>query len=386
MRRSNWYTAAITGFLAGSALTALTLRPPTGPHADATEDTSAQNNLQMQPEALVVHALGRLEPAGRILQIVPEAGNDGATIQELLIAEGDNVSSGQILAVLGTLPLLEARCREAESAVELARAELQQFTAGAKSGEIAAAEATIQKLSIQLRSSERDLDRAKQLISRQAISSEELEISRTRRDSLEADCRQAEAELDALRDIRQSDLAVFESRLKTAITSLESAQATAATARVRSPVDGRILRIHTQPGERFNGSAILEIGNVAEMHAVAEVFEGDVPRVSTGDTALVRLDASDIEVAGQVVHVGQLVSRKVVLTNDPVSDTDARVVEVRIALTPESSATVSGLSNSRVEVFITPRSTPPGETFLPAQDLSTSAGHHAADAERLALQ
>jgi HlyD family secretion protein len=50
------------------------------------------------------------------------------------------------------------------------------------------------------------------------------------------------------------------------------------------------------------------------------------------------------------------VARKIVLTNDPVSDTDARVVEVRIDLEPESARRVERLSNARVEVFIEPGS------------------------------
>ncbi len=386
MSRFNWYMATLGGFLAGSALTAFLLSPLAESNPEASGTSSATQNLRRQPEMMVVHALGRLEPAGRILRIVPEAGNDGATIQELLVAEGDQVSTGQVVAVLGNTALLEARCQEATSAVDLAQAELQQFAAGAKSGEIEAAQAAIRKLTIQFRSSERDLDRAEQLLAKQAISKEEFEICRTRRDSLEADCRQAEAELYALQDIRQSDLAVFESRLNTAMAALNSAQATASTAKVRSPIDGRILKIHTYPGERFNGSAIVEIGNVAEMHAVAEVFEGDVPRISIGDTARIQLDASDIELQGEVVEVGQLVARKVVLTNDPVSDTDARVVEVRVALTPQSSGIVSGLSNSRVQVFIRPMHNNSSETVAPAPHSSTSTEQQQSEANGLALQ
>jgi HlyD family secretion protein len=46
------------------------------------------------------------------------------------------------------------------------------------------------------------------------------------------------------------------------------------------------------------------------------------------------------------------VARKSVLTNDPVSDTDARVVEVRVTLAPQSAARVVRLANARVEVTI----------------------------------
>jgi HlyD family secretion protein len=64
------------------------------------------------------------------------------------------------------------------------------------------------------------------------------------------------------------------------------------------------------------------------------------------------MDGSGSRLSGVVVDVGQMVARKIVLTNDPVSDTDARVVEVRIALDAQWSQQVARLSNARIEAFI----------------------------------
>ena len=47
-----------------------------------------------------------------------------------------------------------------------------------------------------------------------------------------------------------------------------------------------------------------------------------------------------------------IVSRKVIFSNDPVADIDARVVEVRIRLSAADGARVAGLSNARVEAVI----------------------------------
>jgi HlyD family secretion protein len=41
-----------------------------------------------------------------------------------------------------------------------------------------------------------------------------------------------------------------------------------------------------------------------------------------------------------------------VLNNDPAADIDARVVEVKIALSPEFNKQVSGLTNAKVTVEI----------------------------------
>jgi HlyD family secretion protein len=113
-----------------------------------------------------------------------------------------------------------------------------------------------------------------------------------------------------------------------------------------------VLRILTYPGERIDPAGLLELANVGVMQAVAEVYEGDVSLLRTGLRAKVVLDASGEELFGVVAEIGNAVARKIVLTNDPVSDTDARVVEVRIDLEAESARRVERLSNARVEVFI----------------------------------
>jgi hypothetical protein len=58
------------------------------------------------------------------------------------------------------------------------------------------------------------------------------------------------------------------------------------------------------------------------------------------------------KLAGEVAEIGMIVAKKDVLANDPVADTDARVVEVRVRLKPEDARTVERLSNARVEVTI----------------------------------
>ena len=113
-----------------------------------------------------------------------------------------------------------------------------------------------------------------------------------------------------------------------------------------------MLRIHTHAGEKIGENALLELGDVRRMQAVAEVFESDVAALRTGLAADVTLDNGQRKLSGHIEEIGRLVARKSVLSNDPVSDTDARVVEVRIALDPDDARSVAGLSNARVEVSI----------------------------------
>jgi hypothetical protein len=88
------------------------------------------------------------------------------------------------------------------------------------------------------------------------------------------------------------------------------------------------------------------------MHVVAEVYEADVSKVRIGQTAKVRVPSLGAELSGQVVRTDLVVGRKVVFNNDPVADSDARVIEVRIRIALEDSPRVAGLSNARAEVVI----------------------------------
>lgn len=311
---------------------------------------SAQQNAV--PERVAVHALGRLEPASRILELSPESGNEGATIRELLVQEGDDVESGAVLAVLDNFVRREASVAEARAALDAARARLAQVKAGAKAGDIAAQEAAVALTRQQSTVVSRELDRARELHQRKALSDDDLDAKQWELDRLVIETQRGSGLLDSLREVRETDVQAAAAEVARAEAVLASAATQLAASRIHAPVAGRILRIQVRPGERLGSDGVLELGDVRQMHAVAEVFEADVSLLREGLSAEVVVDGSGARLKGTVVEIGQLVARKVVLTNDPVSDTDARVVEVRVLLDAESSAKVERLSNARVEVNI----------------------------------
>jgi HlyD family secretion protein len=171
-------------------------------------------------------------------------------------------------------------------------------------------------------------------------------------DRLQLETRRTAAQLASLREIRDVDVLVAEKEILSAEASVAKADADVEASRILAPAAGRVLRIHTHPGERVSDAGIFEFGNVHQMQVVAEVFEADVAILHVGMVAEVKIDASAVMLTGRIVEIGNLVARKVVLTNDPVSDTDARIVEVRVQLDPDHLEYVARLSNARVEVSI----------------------------------
>lgn len=314
-------------------------------------DSDSADDLAPSP-LTAVHALGRLEPKGTILKIAPPSGNEGARVQRLLVTEGQTVSAGDLLAELDNQARRSASLDEAKAQLQLARLRLDQVQAGAKPAEIAAQHESVSSSREQVLVAQRDLERARQLQTRNAMTDEELQKFQWALDRSQFDLRRAEQLLAGIQEVRTTDVAVAQQGIVVAETGVEKAAAELEACRVLAPVAGTILKIHTRPGERITDNALLEMGDVGRMQAVAEVFESDVAVLRVGMPAKVMLEFGTPELSGQVEEIGRLVARKSVLSNDPVSDTDARVVEVRVALDPESARTVAGLSNARVEVTI----------------------------------
>jgi HlyD family secretion protein len=76
--------------------------------------------------------------------------------------------------------------------------------------------------------------------------------------------------------------------------------------------------------------------------------------VRLGQNATITSDngAFATEFRGTVTEIGRKIGKKDVLNTDPAADVDARVIEVKIALTPEDSAKVAGLTYAKVVVEI----------------------------------
>ncbi|OAB60413.1 ABC transporter permease [Leptolyngbya valderiana BDU 20041] len=336
-----------------------------------------------------VSALGRIQPKDEAIVISGSSSTENARVSELLVREGDRVRQGEIIAILDNFDRLQATLLEAETDVALARAELDRAEAGdAKQGQIAAQEARIEDLRVQFEGQvatqeatiarlEAELDNAKNEYERMlplagegAISTSTIENRRLDVVTLQEDIRGAKARLEEilesypnqilearstlanLREVRPVDVNVARAKLEQALAAVAKAEAELELAYVRSPLDGRVLKVHTFPGETIDTEGILELAQTQTMYAIAEVYETDITRIRVGQTAIVSNSMFDEELRGTVEQIGAQIGKKDVLSSDPSLDVDARVVEVKIRLTPEDSQTVSNLINLQVEIKI----------------------------------
>lgn len=160
--------------------------------------------------------------------------------------------------------------------------------------------------------------------------------------------------LNRLLVVTPLNVQVAQAQVTNAIAFMRKAQAELQQSYVKAPSSGEILKIHTKSGEMMGVNGIAEIGQTDQMFVVAEVPEDSISKIRLGQTATISSDNGTFngQLKGKVTEIGRKIGKKDVLNNDPAADIDARVVEVKIALSPEFNQQVSGLTNAKVTVEI----------------------------------
>jgi HlyD family secretion protein len=145
-----------------------------------------------------------------------------------------------------------------------------------------------------------------------------------------------------------------QAQVSNAIAMVRKAEAELKLSYVRAPINSEILKVHTKSGEAISQMGIAEIGQTDQMIVIAEVAEDSIGRVRLGQNATITSDngAFTGELKGTVAEIGRKIGKKDVLNTDPAADVDARVIQVKIALTPEDSSKVAGLTYAKVVVEI----------------------------------
>jgi len=202
-----------------------------------------------------ITANGRIQPEKEV-KISPDVSGE---IVELNVKEGDNVEKGQLLLRIRPDVYISQRDRSL-AAISSARARLTQAEAQFKQAELS-------------------FERTKQLFSENAISQSDYEQA-------EASYNVAKAEVDA---------AKFS--VVSAEASLKEAEENLIKTSINAPMAGTVSMLLVELGERvagtnlMAGTEILRIADLSRMEAQVEVNENDIVRVSTGDTALIEVDA-----------------------------------------------------------------------------------------------
>ncbi len=315
-------------------------------------DPSTVATAQAAQPIMGIGALGRVEPASRILRISAPLGAEPPRVERLHVRAGDTVAAGQLMALMADHSIRTAAVASAESQIKVAEAELARIRAGTRPSELAAQRARIDALVAQVRFARMTLDRRVALMRSDAASAAQLDDANTTLSRLSAELLAAEAVFETLSNVRAEDVAVSDAALGRARAELAQRRAELEMSQIRAPIDGTVLAVNAREGERAGAEGLLSLADLRAMDVVAEIYESDASRLRIGLQAEVLLPGIEAPLPAHLIEIGWLVRRNDAIGTDPVARIDARIVEVRLRLAPEASDRVTRLSNMQVVVRI----------------------------------
>ena len=351
-----------------------------------------RNPKTPEPDSSIfVSSLGKLMPSGGIVAVV---GPPGDRIEKIHVKAGQTVETGKALVQLASrddraeeVALIDIQVKEAErqkQAITAARdAKLAEFDQQFEVLEVTkGAETKAQGLKIaylrqQLAAAKGRQERIK------GLDTSKVDISAQEREQIDLGVAQAKSELEAAQsgleaskkksDLQQQaakaqrvsasaemDLALLRVPLDSLKKNLELAKLRHTRSTLTAPVDGTVLQIVGNEGDPTGSGPILYLAAGTGMVVVAEVYATDVHKIRRAKN-LVKVQ---VEVTGEALGegvtlhghipnegaIGLSVARNSVVGFSPRSDSDRRVIEVRVELDDESAKRATKFVGLEVEV------------------------------------
>ena len=283
--------------------------------------------IELRDLVEVVTASGNI----RALRTVDVSSEVSAKVSELLVDEGEDVLRGQIM--------LRLEPDQYRASVARTEASLAQARAGQTQQEA------------NLLQAERDLNRLLALRARDTVLVSGLQVddARTRFDV-------------AVATLTSSQHGVSQWQ-----ASVDEAMEQLSKTIFRAPMDGKVTRLNVEEGQTViigtmnnAGSLVLTISDLSVIEVVVQVDETDVPAISIGDSASIRIDAfGDREFTGHVTEIGNSAinppSRQAAGQQAAIDFEVVLTLELNDAvLRPDLSATADIVTESRAKALGVP--------------------------------
>jgi HlyD family secretion protein len=251
------------------------------------DDTVPIRTAQVQQGKIrsLISTNGKIEPLNNFEAHAPVA----ASVERVLIKEGDDVRKGQLLVVLDDV---DARTQAARAQTQLkaAQADLAATERGGNQEQVLNLGVELTKARTERDSAERNLSALNKLQQEGAASAGEVreaENALTR-----ADAQLAFVKQEQTKRYSNAEIAHVEAQRDEAQAAYDAAQDTLAKSNVRAPFDGIVYSLPVkQGGFVASGDLLLQLADLRTVQVRAFVDEPDVARLALGDPIQITWDA-----------------------------------------------------------------------------------------------
>lgn len=251
----------------------------------------------------------------------------GAVLVELRIKNDQKVKRGEIIAVLSNYSQADVSVRTAEAQLEKAERKREAMVSGFRVTNIGLQEIIAKAKAEQVKLKTLELTR----------SDGPPDVKQLQVDMARTNLEREQAKLKVMKEELALDLAQVDDDLKILRASLDTARVKLEQSLVRSPLDGIVVQVYAQPGERIGQNGIAKIVDMSQMRIIADVDERLMNRANVGAKVDVTFRGSANTYSGKVSRIVPIVKRMQRIEPDGGLTTDAPVVQVEIELDDPSS-------------------------------------------------
>ncbi|MBT9136717.1 MAG: Macrolide export protein MacA [Firmicutes bacterium] len=230
------------------------------------------------------------------VQVTPKT---GGRIIRVAAAVGQQVRKGDLLVELEARELTMA-VKQAEAAVEMAMANLQNAKTG---GALAQLQAAVRQTAAAYNNAQTILRRMEMLYHEGAIALQQLESARLQVEVSGSQDTLAREQL-AIFERGEGQAQVLEAQVRQAQIGLQMAQLNLSNARILSPVSGLVVAIAAEPGNLASpGLPIVTLTGLDDVTVMARLTEQAVGLFSPGMVVEVEVPAIGVTLTGEVQEV-----------------------------------------------------------------------------------
>ena len=231
----------------------------------------------------------------------------GGYLVELKVREGDAVNKGSLVAIIDR-PDLKAQLLRDEAALAKAKAQLRDLEQGARSQELQEASANLAAAKSQAVKAQTDFHRYSTLFREGAISSQQLDASRSTHEVAANALTAAQSRYSLLlAGNRPETITAQRLEVERSEAVLAASRTQVADMEVSSPLSGRVLSKNYEKGEYVNaGAAIATIGDMNDCWVKIYVSTEQLGKIRLGQAARVKIDAyPDKTFRGEIKEISQ---------------------------------------------------------------------------------
>ncbi|MEZ5402905.1 MAG: efflux RND transporter periplasmic adaptor subunit [Bryobacteraceae bacterium] len=305
----------------------------------------------------LVTASGEIKPRNYIN--IGTSANVPSRITSILVAEGQSVHKGQLLATL------ESVQPEAQVAAQRANVSSAEADSAAAEAALKSADQNIRTLEASLARTQAELERAKinfsrtdKLFQEKLIAKQEYDQRRIEVQAAEAAVREAQARIPQARadlERQRAGMVAAQRRVTLGQANLRAAQDVLQRTQAVAPIDGMVTNLPVRIGETVvpgiqnsPSSLIMTIADMSLITAEVKVDETDIVNVKLDQVADVSIDAMPNQTfKGRVIEIGNtaiLRSTGLAASQSAISSQEAKDFKVVVALDNPPAEIRPGLS------------------------------------------